>query len=79
MEDVYKKLKKNLNWRERIVLKLFKKTCIMFYRKGMSDCFNFYNKIWYVFSTLIMIQIEWKHIIEEKASQCLTIQMEHYE
>ena len=45
MEDVYKKLKKNLNWRERIVLKLFKKTCIMFYRKGMSDCFNFYNKI----------------------------------
>lgn len=45
MEDVYKELKKQLNWRERMVLKLFKKICIMLYRKGMLDCFNFYNKV----------------------------------
>lgn len=45
MEDIYEELKKELNLKERIVLKLFKKICIMFYRKGMSDCFNFYNKI----------------------------------
>lgn len=45
MEYVLGELKKELNLKERIVLKLFKKTCIMFYRKGMSDCFNFYNKI----------------------------------
>lgn len=45
MKKIYKELKNQLNFRERIVLKLFKKTCIMFYRKGMSDCFNFYNKI----------------------------------
>lgn len=44
MEELLKELNEELNWRERIVLKLFKKICIMFYRKGMLDCFNFYNK-----------------------------------
>ena len=43
MKDVYEELKKNLNWKERIVLRIFKKICIMFYRRGMLDCFNFYN------------------------------------
>lgn len=45
MEKVCEELKRELNWKERMVLKLFKGICIMFYRKGMSDCFNFYNKI----------------------------------
>lgn len=45
MEEVYEELRKKLNWRERIVLRLFKRLCIMFYRRGMLDCFNFYNKI----------------------------------
>lgn len=44
MEELLKELNEELNWKERIVLKLFKKICIMFYRKGMLDCFNFYNK-----------------------------------
>ena len=45
LKELLKELYKELNWKERIALKLFKRICIMFYRKGMSDCFNFYNKI----------------------------------
>lgn len=45
MEKMIKEIGKELNWKEKIILKIFKKKFIMFYRKGMADCFNFYNKI----------------------------------
>lgn len=35
---------KELNWKEKVIVKILKKTCIKLYRKGMIDCFNYYNK-----------------------------------
>lgn len=35
---------KELNWRERIVVKIFNKLFYYAYRKGMVDCFKYYNK-----------------------------------
>ena len=39
-----KKLMEGLNWREKIIVKIYKKTCKKVYRKAMVDCFNYYNK-----------------------------------
>lgn len=33
-----------LNWKERIVVKLFAKTFKKVYKIGMIKCFNFFNK-----------------------------------
>ena len=41
---ILERLKKQLNWKLKIVVKIFPKTCIKLYRKGMADCFNYYNK-----------------------------------
>lgn len=38
------KIQKELNLKERILFKIFTKTFYKFYRRGMVDCFNFYNK-----------------------------------
>ena len=35
---------KGLNWREKIIVKIYQKICIKIYRNGMIDCFNYYNK-----------------------------------
>lgn len=39
-----KELMKELSWKERIVIKVFREICIKIYRKGMLDYFNFINK-----------------------------------
>lgn len=45
MRDVvYNVVKNELNWKEKIIVRIFKKTCIKLYRMGMLDCFNYYNK-----------------------------------
>ena len=41
---VIKKRIKGANLKEKIFIKLFPKLCIKLYRKGMLDCFNYYNK-----------------------------------
>ena len=41
---VLKELEKKLNWKARIFVKVFPNTCVNLYRKGMIDCFNYYNK-----------------------------------
>ena len=43
-ELLIKELMKELNWKERIVIKVFREICIKIYRKGMLDYFNFINK-----------------------------------
>lgn len=35
---------KELNWRERIIVKIFGNLFYRTYRKGMVDCFKYYNK-----------------------------------
>lgn len=32
-----------LNWKERLLFRLFKKTFIKIYRMGTINCFNFFN------------------------------------
>ena len=45
MKDVVlNEVKKELNWRERIVVKIFGNLFYYAYRKGMVDCFKYYNK-----------------------------------
>lgn len=45
MKDVVEnKIIKELNWKERIVVKIFRKTFYKMYRLGMMDCFNYCNK-----------------------------------
>lgn len=45
MRDVVlEEIKKELNWKEKVVVSVFKKVFIKMYRKGMVDCFNYYNK-----------------------------------
>ena len=41
---VLDELSKNLNWKNKIFIRIFPKTCIKLYRKGMVDCFKYYNK-----------------------------------
>lgn len=42
-ELVIVKIKSKLNTKEKIIFKIFKKTCIKIYRLGMIECFKFYN------------------------------------
>lgn len=41
---ILKELKKNMNWKSKIFANIFSKTAITLYRKGMVDCFKYYNK-----------------------------------
>lgn len=41
---ILKEIKKDLNWKLKIFVKIFPETCIKLYRKGIADCFNYYNK-----------------------------------
>lgn len=41
---VLNEVMKELNFKERIIVRVFIKTFCKIYRKGMLDCFNFYNK-----------------------------------
>lgn len=41
---VLKEIIKGLNWREKIIVRIFPKTVIKVYRKGMAECFNYFNK-----------------------------------
>lgn len=43
-EVVYRKLKKELTFKEKIIVKIFKKTFSKIYRLGMIKCFNYYNE-----------------------------------
>ena len=45
MKDVVlSEIKKGLSWKERIILALFGDLFYSIYRKGMTDCFKYYNK-----------------------------------
>lgn len=41
---ILEELKKHLNWNLKIFVNIFPKTCMKLYRKGMADCYNYYNK-----------------------------------
>lgn len=41
---VFEEATKGLNWREKIIARMNYNICIKIYRKGMLDCFNYYNK-----------------------------------
>ncbi len=41
---ISKEIKKCLDWKLKIFVKIFPKTCIKLYRKGIADCFKYYNK-----------------------------------
>ncbi len=41
---VLDEVKKDLNWKERIIINIFEDLFYYAYRKGMIDCFNYYNK-----------------------------------
>ena len=44
MKDVVlKEVISELNWKERIIIAIFKDLFCYVYRKGMVDCFNYYN------------------------------------
>ena len=43
-EVVYRELKKELTFKEKIIVKIFKKTFSKMYRLGMIKCFNYYNE-----------------------------------
>ena len=66
-ELLIKELMKELNWKERIVIKVFREICIKIYRKGMLDYFNFINKYWHPFDTLnkIFIRQIWQIRLEK--------------
>lgn len=45
MKDVVlDEVKKELNWKEKIIIHIFRKTFSRVYRKGMVDCFNYFNR-----------------------------------
>lgn len=45
MKDVVlNEIKKELSWKERIILALFGDLFYSIYRKGMTDCYKYYNK-----------------------------------
>lgn len=41
---ILEEIGKELNFRERILVKIFRKTFVKVYRLGMISCFKFYNK-----------------------------------
>ena len=51
---VLNRVMKELGLKEKIIVAIFKKIFYYVYRKGVADCFNYYNK-WYVFLCLTMI------------------------
>lgn len=43
-KDIVEEICKDLNWKERIIVRLFKNSFIKTYRLGLVRCFDFYNK-----------------------------------
>lgn len=43
-DKIIEEIEKDLNRKEQVIVKIFKKLFIKVYRKGMIDCFNYYNK-----------------------------------
>jgi hypothetical protein len=43
-KDVVREICKELNWMEKIIVKVFKKSFIKVYRLGLVKCFNYYNQ-----------------------------------
>ena len=41
---VLNEIANELNWKEKIIIRIFPKIFVKVYRKGMVDCFNYYNK-----------------------------------
>ena len=37
-------LAEKLNWKDKIIFKIFPNTCIKLFRNGMVQCFNYYNE-----------------------------------
>lgn len=42
--EVLNEVKKGLNWKEKIIVDIFNNLFYYFYRRGMIDCFKYYNK-----------------------------------
>ena len=42
-KEILKEICVDLNWKEMVIVKLFKKTFIKAYRLGLVKCFNYYN------------------------------------
>ena len=54
MKDVVlNEVKKELNWKERIIIKIFGNLFYYVYRKGMIDCFKYYNKQYFFLLTSV--------------------------
>ena len=45
INEVLDEVEKGLDWKEKMFMKIFKKVALKIYKKGMVDCFNYYNKI----------------------------------
>lgn len=43
-KEIVKEICKDLNWKERIIVRLFRKRFIKIYRLGVVKCFNYYNQ-----------------------------------
>lgn len=43
-KNVLMEVEKDLNWKEMIVVKIFSKTTMKIYQKGLVDSFNYFNK-----------------------------------
>lgn len=43
-KEILKEICKDLNLKERIIVRLFKESFIKTYRLGLVRCFNYYNK-----------------------------------
>ena len=44
MKKTIKKIKKNLHWKEKVIVCLFPKTTYKIYRMGINDCFKWINQ-----------------------------------
>ena len=42
-KEILKEICNDLNWVERIIVRLFKKSFVKIYRLGLVKCFNYYN------------------------------------
>lgn len=42
-KEILKEICRDLNWIERIIIRLFKKSFVKVYRLGLVKCFNYYN------------------------------------
>ena len=43
-KGILEELEKQLNFKQKILVKIFRKTFVKVYRLGMISCFKFYNK-----------------------------------